>query len=96
MRRGEDRDPVAARPRPRRVIARRLALSFGLVSVVTVAMGDAERMRAQEEAGDAGGAARRGSPLKATRVALHWLAARARAAVESIQTWLAAPAELQA
>jgi signal transduction histidine kinase len=38
MKRGEEREPAAARPRPRRLIARRLALSFGLVSVVTVAM----------------------------------------------------------
>jgi signal transduction histidine kinase len=38
MQRDEEREPAAARPRPRRVIARRLALSFGLVSVVTVAM----------------------------------------------------------
>jgi signal transduction histidine kinase len=35
---GENREPAAARPRPRRVIAGRLAVSFGLVSVVTVAM----------------------------------------------------------
>jgi len=38
MRRGEQGDPGAVRPRPRRVIAWRLALSFGLVSAVTVAM----------------------------------------------------------
>ncbi len=35
---GKNREPAAARPRPRRVIARRLAVSFGLVAVVTVAM----------------------------------------------------------
>jgi len=38
MQRGEAQEPAAARPRPRRLIARRLALSFGLVSLVTVAM----------------------------------------------------------
>ena len=35
---GQNRQAPAARPRPRRVIAGRLAVSFGLVSVVTVAM----------------------------------------------------------
>jgi two-component system NtrC family sensor kinase len=35
---GEKREPTAARPKSRRVIARRLAVSFGLVSIVTVAM----------------------------------------------------------
>ena len=34
----KSRGPAPAQPRPRRVIARRLAVSFGLVSVVTVAM----------------------------------------------------------
>ncbi len=38
MQGGEHREPTAARPRPRRVIRRRLALSFGVVSVVAVAM----------------------------------------------------------
>lgn len=38
MRGGENRKPAAAAPRPRRVIARRLAVGFGLISVVTVAM----------------------------------------------------------
>jgi signal transduction histidine kinase len=35
---GENQEPPAAVPRPRRAIGRRLALSFGLVSVVAVAM----------------------------------------------------------
>jgi hypothetical protein len=38
MQGGENREPAAAVPKPRRVIARRLAVSFGLVSIVTVAM----------------------------------------------------------
>jgi signal transduction histidine kinase len=35
---GQNREAAAAVPKPRRVIVRRLAVSFGLVSVVTVAM----------------------------------------------------------
>jgi hypothetical protein len=53
---------------------------------VNEALRDAERIRAQEEAGDADGATRRGGPLKAVSARLHWLAARARGAVESTQT----------
>ena len=52
---------------------------------VNKALQDAERMRAQEEGGDADGAARSGGLLQ-------WLAARSHGAVESIQLRLAAPA----
>jgi hypothetical protein len=61
---------------------------------VNEALRSAERMRAQEEAGD-DGAARRGGLLMAAGVWLHWLAGRTRGAVESIQMWLAAPAAQQ-
>jgi hypothetical protein len=62
---------------------------------VDEALRDAERMRAQEEAGDADGAARRGGPLNIASVALHWLTAGTRGTIENIQTWLAAPAAPQ-
>lgn len=52
---------------------------------------DAERLRVEEEAGDADGEAKRDTPLVAEG-GLHWLAARARAAVESMQTRFAGPA----
>ena len=57
---------------------------------VSEALRSAERMRAQEEAGDAGGGARRGGSLEAGSLWVNWLAARTRGAVESIQTSLAA------
>jgi hypothetical protein len=57
---------------------------------VDEALRSAERMRAQEEAGDAGGAARRGGLLEAASARLHRLAARTRGAIEAIQTSLAA------
>ena len=59
---------------------------------VNEALRSAERIRAQEEAGDADGAARRGGPLEAASARLHSLVARTRAAVEGIQMWLAATA----
>ena len=59
---------------------------------VRKALQDAERLRAQEEGSDDGGTAGRGGLLAAARARLHWLAARSRGAVESIQMRLAAPA----
>jgi hypothetical protein len=59
---------------------------------VNEALRSAERIRAQEETGDAAGAAGRGGLLEAASVWVHWLAARTREAVESIQTSLATPA----
>jgi hypothetical protein len=62
---------------------------------VNKALDDAERMRVQGEAGDDGGTAGRGGLLNAASVGLHWLAAHTRAAVESVQMRLAAPAARQ-
>jgi len=62
---------------------------------VNEALRSAERIRALEEAGDADGPARWGGLLQAISVRLHWLAARTRAAVDSIQTSLAALAGQQ-
>ena len=59
---------------------------------VNKALRGAERMRAQEEVGDAGGAARVGSSLDAAGVSLQLLVARAGGAVEVIQAWLATSA----
>ena len=56
---------------------------------VKKALQDAERLRAQEECGDAGGSASGGSLLVAASDGLHWLAARTRGAVHSIQVRLA-------
>jgi predicted 2-oxoglutarate/Fe(II)-dependent dioxygenase YbiX len=59
---------------------------------VKEALQEAERLRAQEEAGDAGRAARRADPLSVASAGLHSLGARILGAAETIQTWLAAPA----
>jgi hypothetical protein len=62
---------------------------------VNEALRRAERIRAQEEAGDADGAARRGGLLEAASARLHRLAARTRGAIEGIQTSLTDPAAQQ-
>jgi hypothetical protein len=62
---------------------------------VNKALEDVERLRAQEEGGDAGGTAGRGGLLAAASAGLHWLAVRTRGAVQSIQMRLAAPAAQQ-
>jgi hypothetical protein len=62
---------------------------------VNEALRKAERMRAQEEAGDAEGTTSRGGPLEAASVWAHWLAARTRGAIEGIQRSLSAPAAQQ-
>jgi hypothetical protein len=62
---------------------------------VNKALDDAERMRTQEEDGDAGGTAGRGGLLVAASARLHWLAARTRGAVQSIQMRLAPPVSQQ-
>ena len=59
---------------------------------VNKALQDAERLRAQEEAGDASAETSRGGLLVAAGAGLHWLAAHARGTIQSIQMRLAAPA----
>ena len=59
---------------------------------VDKAQQDAERMRMQEKAKDADGAARSGSLLNAASVGVHRLAAAAERAADVIRAWLAAPA----
>jgi hypothetical protein len=62
---------------------------------VNEALRAAERMRAQEVAGDADGAASTGGLVNVASAGLHWLAARTGAAVESVQMWLVAQAARQ-
>jgi hypothetical protein len=62
---------------------------------VNKALQDAERLRAGEEDGDADGEARSGGLLNVASGGFHWLAARTRGAVESIQSRLATPATPQ-
>lgn len=62
---------------------------------VKKALGDAERLRVQEEVGDAGDSASGGGLLIAASARLHWLAARTWGAVQSIQMRLASPVSEQ-